>query len=129
MGIRQGDIYFVDFGLPRNREPAYDHPAVVVSTNQINALAQRGTIVLVTVVPGTSGKNVKRNHPTDVRVPTMHSGLPNETVFRAFQLTSIDASRFSSRPAGRLSDEYFVRVQDAMQFVLGPRWASGPSIS
>ncbi len=81
MQIRQGDIYFIDFGPVRNREPAFDHPMAVVSVNQINALAEAGTIVLVTVVPGMSGKNVSRDYPTQVPVPPAHSGLTNETVF------------------------------------------------
>jgi mRNA interferase MazF len=120
MPIRQGEIYFVDFGPERTREPAYDRPVLVLSANWVNRLAVRDeTIVLITVVPGTKGSNKRRDYSTHVRVPPECCGLREETIFRAFQMTSIDARRFPSNPAGQLRSDYFARVQDAVRLVLG----------
>lgn len=120
MPIRQGEVYFLDFGSIDGREPAKERPALVVSTNLINALAEREhTILLITVMPGTKGSNKLRDYPTDVRVPASHSGLPQETIFRAFQITSIDSRRFPQRPSGHVSDEYLAKAQAAIRFALG----------
>jgi mRNA interferase MazF len=76
-------------------------------------------MILVSVVPGTSGSNVPSDYPTQIRVPAGVSGLRNETVFRAFQITSLDSRRFDARPAGRLPGVYLEKLEDAVRFVLG----------
>jgi mRNA interferase MazF len=130
MPIHRGEIYFIDFGdirrdfgpepTPANKVPAKIRPAVVLSVNAINRLVDT-TILLVTVVPGTSGTNVSRESPWQVRVPAIESGLPRETVFRAFQINSLDSRWFTGRPAGRLSGKYLARLEDAVRAaILGP---------
>jgi mRNA interferase MazF len=59
-----------------------------LSTDAINALP-----LVVTVVIGTKGDNVKQDYPTNVRVPASVSGLSLETVFLCFQIRSLDPSR------------------------------------
>lgn len=61
--------------------------------------------LVVTVVVGTKGDNVKRDYPTNVRVSPIDSGLPIETIFLCFQIRSLDPSRFSTEPAGKISDQ------------------------
>jgi mRNA-degrading endonuclease toxin of MazEF toxin-antitoxin module len=128
MPILRGQIYFIDFGPLRHdfgphperpvKELAFSHPAVVLSINDLNAVAQRSQI-LVTVVPGTSAERVERDFKTDVRVPARASQLPKDTVFRAFQVTALDSRRFSNQPAGFLTGKYLERVEDAVRYVLG----------
>ena len=36
MDIKQGDIYWVDFGIPKGSEPGYRHPHVVIQNNVFN---------------------------------------------------------------------------------------------
>ncbi len=112
MGVRRGEIYFVDlgevrhdFGAISNKEPTKVRPVVVLSINQVNDLADT-TLVLVSVVPGTSGSNVPRDYPTQIRVPPSASGLKNETVFRAFQIRSVDSRRLGPRRSGFLQSPY-----------------------
>jgi mRNA interferase MazF len=87
---------------------------VVLSTDSINALP-----LVVTVVVGTKGANVRRNFATNVRVSPGESGLPIETVFLGFQVRSIDPSRFPPKPAGRLDGNSLKRVEEAVRRCLG----------
>jgi mRNA interferase MazF len=115
MAIRRGEIYFVDLGPPRGREPAYEHPALVLSIDSINRLP-----LVVTVVPGTSAKIGGKQYPlVNVVVPASDSGLPKDTVFSCFQVTAVDSRKFPAKPAGRISEQYLNRIEDRVRFVLG----------
>lgn len=112
--IQRGDIYFVNLNPVRGREQAGERPVVVLSTNSINALP-----LVVTVVVGTKGANVKRDFASNVRVSPSESGLPVETVFLGFQVRSIDPTRFPAKPAGRLDANSMRRLEDAVRRCLG----------
>ncbi len=114
MGPRRGEIYFVNLGPPRGREQAYERPVLVLSIDALNRLP-----LVVSVVPGTKGANVSRDHLSDVRVPPSASGLPEETVFRCLQLTAVDVRKFPSQPSGRLSSLYLKQLEDSVRFMLG----------
>lgn len=113
MTIQRGEIYFVDLNPVQGREQAGQRPVLVVSSNAINRLP-----LVVAVVVGTKGENVKRDYPTNVRVSSVDSGLRLETVFMCFQLRSIDPNRFSSAPAGQVSEEVMQKIEDAIRYCL-----------
>jgi mRNA interferase MazF len=113
MTIQRGEIYFVDLNPVQGREQAGQRPVLVVSSNAINRLP-----LVVTVVVGTKGENVRRDYPTNVRVSPVDSGLRLETVFMCFQLRSIDPNRFSSAPAGQVSEEVMQKIEDAIRYCL-----------
>src|SRR5687768_4422630 len=102
MAIHRGEIYFVDLNPVQGREQAGRRPVLILSTDSINRLP-----LVVTVIVGTKGENISRDYPTNVRVPAADSGLPIETVFLYFQVRSLDPSRFSGPPAGKLSGALF----------------------
>lgn len=114
MNIQRGQIYFVDLNPIKGREQGGKRPVVVMSTNEINHLP-----LVVTVVVGTKGANVRRDYSTNVRVSSEESGLPLETVLLCFQIRSLDASRFPSKPAGMLSADKMAEVEDAIRHCLG----------
>lgn len=114
MTIQRGDIYFVNLNPVQGREQAGQRPVLVLSVDAINRLP-----LVVTVVVGTKGENVPRDYPTNVRVPATESGLPMETVFLCFQIRSLDARRFPSAPAGRLSARALEQVEMAVRYCLG----------
>ena len=114
MSIQRGDIYFVDLNPVQGREQAGQRPVLVLSIDAINRLP-----LVVTVVVGTNGANITRDYPTNVRVAPADSGLPLETVFLCFQIRSLDASRFSSTPAGRVSGPVLEQIEDAARYCLG----------
>jgi mRNA interferase MazF len=117
--MRRGEIYFVNLNPTKGREQAGRRPVLVVSSDAINKQP-----LVVTVVVGTSGKNVPRDYPVNVRVPSHETGLQGETVFMCFQVRSLDHDRFvdpstgRATPAGRLPPERMHQVEDALKLVL-----------
>lgn len=114
MSIQRSEIYFVNLNPVQGREQAGQRPILVISINAIN----RSPLV-VTVVVGTKGNNITKDYPTNVRVLPEESGLPLETVFLGFQVRSLDAKRFPDQPAGKLSDEKMIEVENAVRYCLG----------
>ncbi len=94
--IERGQIYFVSLDPAKGREQAGRRPILVVSADAINRQP-----LVVTVAVGTSGRNVERDYPTNVRLSARETGLPEETVFLCFQIRSIDPSRLADERTGR----------------------------
>jgi len=113
MTIQRGEIYFVDLNPVQGREQAGQRPVLVVSSNAINRLP-----LVVTIVVGTKGDNVKRDSPTNVRVGSDESGLQLETVFMCFQLRSLDPGQISSSQAGRVGKDVMQKIEDAIRYCL-----------
>jgi mRNA interferase MazF len=114
MALQRGEIYFINLNPVQGREQAGTRPVLILSTDDINSLP-----LVVTVIVGTSGANVTRDYPTNVRVSTDESGLPRETVFLCFQIRSVDPSRFPNAPAGQLDEDTMKRIEDAVRYCLG----------
>jgi mRNA interferase MazF len=112
--IHRGDIYFVNLDPTQGREQSGERPVLVVSRDAVNRLP-----LVVTVVVGTKGDNVVRDFPTNVRVGSRESGLSMETVFLCFQIRSLDPSRFTGQPAGKLSSRTMERVDSDLRYCLG----------
>jgi len=114
MAIQRGEIYFVNLDPVQGREQAGNRPALVLSIDTINQ-----SPLVVTVVLGTKGDNVKRDYPTNVRVSPQESGLPMETVFMCFQIRSLDQKRFPVQSAGRISDDKMKDIEHTVRHCLG----------
>ena len=114
MSIQRGDIYFVDLNPIQGREQSGQRPVLVLSIDAINRVP-----LVITVVVGTKGANISRDYPTNVRVAPADSGLPLETVFLCFQIRSLDASRFPSTPAGKISGLVLEQIEDTVRYCLG----------
>lgn len=114
MSIERGQIYFVNLNPVQGREQAGERPILVLSVNEINRLP-----LVITVVIGTKGANIRRDYLTNVRVSPDESGLPMETVFLCFQIRSLDPKRFSSEPSGQLSEAKMLQVEAAARYCLG----------
>lgn len=114
MIIKRGEIYFVNLNPIKGKEQSGIRPVLVLSIDAINQLP-----LVVTVVVGTKGENIQRNYPTNVRVSSLESGLPLETVFLCFQIRSLDQNRFSTQPSGKLSEEKMEEVEIAIRYCLG----------
>jgi mRNA interferase MazF len=114
MTIQRSEIYFVNLNPVQGREQAGQRPVLVLSINAINRLP-----LVITVVVGTKGNNISKDYPTNVRVLPEESGLLLETVFLGFQVRSLDAKRFPDEPAGQLSNEKMLEVENAVRYCLG----------
>src|SRR6266545_198521 len=112
--MKRGEIYFVNLDPVVGREQAGTRPVLVLSVDNLNQLP-----LVVTVVPGTDGANVRRDRRSNVRVPAAETGLPGETVFLCFQIRALDHCRFPARPAGRLGPSRIGDVDAAVRYCLG----------
>src|SRR5262245_46668654 len=111
--MQRGEIYYVSLDPIVGREQSGRRPVLVVSGAWVNSRP-----LVVTVVPGTDGANVPQDHPTNIRVTPEESGLASETVFMCFQIRALDPSRFTRKPAGQLSQDRLLDIQDAIRFCL-----------
>ncbi|QSJ20604.1 type II toxin-antitoxin system PemK/MazF family toxin [Nostoc sp. UHCC 0702] len=114
MSIERGQIYFINLNPVQGREQAGTRPVLVLSIDAINQLP-----LVVTVVVGTKGTNIKHDYPTNIRVSPSGSGLPQETVFLCFQIRSLDPNRFPAEPSGKLAESKMIEVETAVRYCLG----------
>lgn len=114
MPVQRGEVYFVNLNPVQGREQAGQRPVLVLSIDAINSLP-----LVITVVVGTKGENITRDYPTNVRLSPADSGLPMETVFLCFQLRSLDPTRFSGPPAGRVPETAMRHIEEAVRYCLG----------
>jgi mRNA interferase MazF len=114
--VLRGEIYYVDLEPVRGREQGGFRPVLVVSSDGVNQLP-----LVVIVVPGTDGANVKREFPTNVRIPAGEGGLSLETVFLCFQVRALDPKRFRPSPLGRLSAKRMKQIDGALRYSLDLR--------
>jgi mRNA interferase MazF len=109
----RGQIYFASLDPIQGREQSGRRPVLVVSSNAINRQP-----LVITVIVGTDAANIQRDYPTNIRVTAAESGLPRDTVFLAFQLRSLDHSRFAGPVAGFLSPARMEDVANALRLTL-----------
>ena len=114
MAIERGEIYFVNLNPVKGREQAGQRPVLVLSIDAINRLP-----LVVTVVVGTSGANITRDYPTNIRLQPAETRLDSETVFLGFQIRSLDSKRFPDRATGRVSRITLKKVEAVVRYCLG----------
>ncbi len=87
MNIKQGDIFWIDLGIPKGSAPGYKHPHVVVQNNVFN----QSKINTVVVCALTS--NLKRaNAPGNVLLKKGEGDLKKDSVVNISQILTVDKS-------------------------------------
>jgi mRNA interferase MazF len=109
--MRRGDVYLVDLDPAQGSEANKLRPAIIVSNDAANRVAQRGRGV-ITVVPVTS--NVTRVFPFQVRLPAGEGGLTVASKAQAEQVRSVDSARLVRRIGG-LTAATLHRLDDALR--------------
>jgi mRNA interferase MazF len=123
--IRRGQVYYVDLGgiAPLGTgegsiELAGRRPAVVLSIDALNRVSDRRAFYVL-VVPGTTGAEMFKDYPTNVRVTPAESDLREETIFVAHQMRSVDSRRLGPHPEAVMAEKALVRIEDAVRYTLG----------
>lgn len=112
--MRRGEIRLVDLDPVRGSEASKRRPAVIVSNDHANAVAQRLGRGVVTVLPLTS--NTSTVYPFQVFVAA-EAGLRSDSKVQAEQVRSVAVERVG--PAlGRLSADTMAAVDDALRLHL-----------
>jgi mRNA interferase MazF len=104
--MRRGEVRLVDFEPVRGAEANKTRPAVIVSNDGANAMADRLGRGVITVLPVTS--NVQRIYGFQVLLPAAESGLPRDSKVQAEQVRSVSVERVGRRvgavPAHLMAD-------------------------
>src|SRR3990170_8057137 len=108
MVIRQGDIYWVDLGMPSGSEPGYRHPHVVIQNNLFN----QSKINTVVVCALTS--NLKRaGAPGNVLLAKGEANLKRASVVNVSQIVTVDKSDLTET-IGTLSPSRVDQITDGI---------------
>lgn len=113
--MRRGDIRLVDLDPVRGSEAKSRRPAVIVSNDRANTIAERLGAGVITVVPITS--NVSRIFPFQVLLPAATTGLRTDSKAQAEQVRSVAVGRLG--PAlGRLGPDLIGELDEALRLHL-----------
>ena len=103
MEINQGDLFWVDLGVPRDSEPGYRHPHVVIQNNLFNQ-SKIHTVVMCALT-----SNLKRaKAPGNVLLLKGEGHLKKDSVVNISQVITVNKSdlveKIGSLPAGRIRE-------------------------
>ena len=103
MEINQGDLFWVDLGVPRDSEPGYRHPHVVIQNNLFNQ-SKIHTVVMCAL---TSNLN-RAKAPGNVLLLIGEGHLKKDSVVNISQVITVNKSdlveKIGSLPAGRIKE-------------------------
>jgi mRNA interferase MazF len=114
--MRRGEVRLVDFEPVRRAEANKTRPAVIVSNDGANAMADRLGRGVITVLPVTS--NVQRIYGFQVLLPADESGLPRDSKVQAEQVRSVSVERVGRR-VGAVPAHLMADVDAALRLHLG----------
>ena len=114
MTIRQGDIFWVDFGSPKGSEPGYRHPHVIVQNNVFNA-SKINTVVVCALT-----SNLKwAKSPGNVLLKKGEGNVPKDSVVNISQIATVDKS-FLEEKIGALPPSKIKQITDGIKLLIKP---------
>jgi mRNA interferase MazF len=115
LSIRQGDVFWVDFGEPGGSGPGFRHPYVVLQNNVFNA-SRLDTVVLCALT-----SNVERaKAPGNVLLRKGEGNLPKDSVVNITQIVTIDKSDLVEK-IGSLSPRRINQIVEGVELLLEPK--------
>ena len=109
--IRQGQVYWLDFGPAAGSAPADRHPCVVVQNDVFNQSAI-GTSVVCLITSNLS----RANAPGNVLLKKGEANLPKASVVNVSQILTVDKAELVES-IGRLSRTAAEAVRDGLQML------------
>ncbi len=110
-GIRQGDVYWLDFGPPAGSAPAERHPCVVVQSDVFNR-----SRIATTVVCLITSNTDRAAAPGNVALKIGQGNLPKQSVVNVSQLVTVDKLDLEER-LGRLAGPTLAAVLAGLRLV------------
>ncbi len=115
MSIKQGDIFWVDLGIPGGSEPDYRHPHVVIQNNLFNE-SKINTVVVCAIT-----SNIKRaKAPGNILLKKGEGGLKKDSVVNVSQVITVDKSDLIEK-TGALSQFRMRQVIEGIKLLIEPR--------
>ncbi len=115
MDIKQGDIYWIDFGPPEGSQPGYRHPHVVIQNNVFNA-SRINTVVVCAL---TSNLKFAKS-PGNVLLKKGEANLPKDSVVNIAQIETVDKA-FLIEKIGSLSSSRIRQIVEGIKSLMEPR--------
>jgi mRNA interferase MazF len=115
MDIKQGDIYWIDFGTPKGSEPGYRHAHVVIQNNVFNA-SRVNTVVVCAL---TSNPKWAKS-PGNVFLKKGEGSIPKDSVVNITQIETIDKS-FLTEKIGSLPPSRIKQILQGIKLLIEPR--------
>ena len=109
--IRQGQVYWLDFGPAAGSAPADRHPCVVVQNDVFNRSAI-GTSVVCLITSNLS----RANAPGNVLLKKGEANLPKASVVNVSQILTVDKAELVDC-AGKLSAAAANAVRDGLHLL------------
>ncbi len=114
MSIKQGDIFWVDFGSPRGSEPGYRHPHVIIQNNVFNA-SKINTVVVCAL---TSNLRWAKS-PGNVLLKKGEGNIPKDSVVNISQIATVDKA-FLEEKIGALPPLKIKQIIDGVKLLIKP---------
>jgi mRNA interferase MazF len=112
--IRQGELYWLDLGVPIGSAPGYRRPYVIVQNDVFN---DSGLASVVVCALTTSAR--RAGGPGNVVLRQGEGGLPRQSVVNVTELSTVDRSQLEDR-IGTLSRRRVEEIIDGIRLVLEP---------
>lgn len=114
MTIRQGDIFWIDFGIPKGSGPGYRHPHVVIQNNIFNE-SKINTVVVCAIT-----SNLKRaKAPGNVLLRKREGNLPKDSVVNISHIITVDKSDLVER-IGALPPSRVKQIIEGVKLLIEP---------
>lgn len=113
--IRQGQVWWLDLGIPFGSEPGYRRPFVVVQNNLFN----RSRLQTVAMCAVTTNLRLAEA-PGNVLLAAGEAQLPEMSVVNVSQLLTVDRQRLVQK-IGDLPEPKLKAVLDGLNLLLNPR--------
>lgn len=115
LACRRGEVWQVQFNPSLQSEGRDEHPAVILSIDQLN----RSRMPLTTIIPFTSAPP-RHEGMLNVRVePDDSNGLTKISWAQPHMIRAVNRELRLVRRRGALTEADFARVQEAIRDVLG----------
>lgn len=113
MSFKKGEIWWAELDEPRNSEPGYRRPVVIVQSDDFN----KSKIKTVIVAMITSNLNLAKA-PGNIKLSaTKHIGLKKESVINVSQVITLDKSYLIEK-TGKLSANQRQELNEGLKLVL-----------
>jgi mRNA interferase MazF len=115
MAIVQGDVYWIDLGVPRGSEPGFRNPYVVIQNDAVNVSRIRTVIVCLIT------SNLQRaKAPGNVLLEKNEANLSLPSVVNVSQIYTIDKETLSEK-IGKLEKGRVRQILNGLLLMLEPR--------
>jgi len=115
LDIKQGDIFWIDLGIPHGSAPGYKHPHVVVQNDIFNQ-SKINTVVVCAIT-----SNLKlANAPGNVLLKKGEGGLKKDSVVNISQIITVDKSDLIEK-IGMLSQSRINQIVEGIKLLIVPR--------